>query len=82
VNDVTELKGEFTRMWMDFAAAHEREMNIGDWAHLFAVLTGSALAMADVEKEKVDDILEQMRIASTAVFEHASTLVKSEHPLQ
>lgn len=82
MHDNVDIKAEFTQYWLEFAERHQDKMHVGDWAHLFAVLTGTALSLAEVPEEKLPELLEQARQVSDRVYRDANEFISMDTPLQ
>lgn len=81
--ETLELKSEFTAMWLNFAAQHQDDMQIGDWVHLFSTLSGTAMAMAQMDKSQAGVLAGAAEDIMLMVHEKASEFInKDQTPLQ
>lgn len=81
--ETLELKSEFTSMWLNFAAQHQDELKILDWIHLFSTLSGTAMAMAQVQPEHAGVLTDAAKDMMTSVYEKAGEFINNKQtPLQ
>lgn len=73
--ETIEAMSNFTEVWMKFAEQHQNEMHAGNWVHMFAVLTGTALVMADTPEHELPRILQVAADSAVAVFENAQMFI-------
>jgi hypothetical protein len=79
-NETMEAKAAFTAAWMEFAAKHGEHMRIGDWVHIFATLTGTALALAEVDESDLPTVVSATGDIINNVYAGAVQCMKQPQP--
>lgn len=82
MSDTAPIKAKFTEMWMKFADEHTDEMNIGDWLHLFGVLSGMSMALAHVDPQAVDEITGHQAQIIKGVYQDALVRFHQQQTVQ
>lgn len=82
MSDNAQLKAQFTEMWLKFADQHTDDMNIGDWLHLFGVMSGMSMALSHVDEGAVDEIVEHQNQITKGVYKDAIDRFQSQQTIQ
>lgn len=78
--ELLEAKAQFTKVWLKYAGEQADVMDAGDWVHVFAVLQGTAMAMAEVPAETAGNVMDEVK--KVALGSYGQTHEHLSSPMQ